>query len=192
MHPRIGGPGVRSSMPRHIAFLRAINVGKRQVKMADLREWLTEAGYEDVQTHIQTGNVAVTTPSRSSAKVGREIETLLGDRCGFEVPCIMFTPEELKQVAADSAAIGAPPFAEEPNTKRYIVLYQEPPTGDALTQLQSFDVIDERIWLVGRAAHLWLARGVQDATIFKTLAKVLAPGTSRNDRVIAALAAKWC
>ena len=44
-------------MPTHVAFLRAVNVGKRQYPMAELRAALDAAGFEDVQTHIQTGNV---------------------------------------------------------------------------------------------------------------------------------------
>ena len=35
-------------MPSYVAFLRAINIGKRQVRMAEARAWLTEAGFTDV------------------------------------------------------------------------------------------------------------------------------------------------
>ena len=31
-------------MPAYVVLLRAVNIGKRQVKMAALREWLGEAG----------------------------------------------------------------------------------------------------------------------------------------------------
>lgn len=92
-------------MPHHIAFLRAVNVGRRQVKMADLREWLTEDGFTDVETYIQTGNVRVGSSLRSPAKVEARLEAVLRERCGFEVPCIMFTPAELRQVYDAALAI---------------------------------------------------------------------------------------
>ena len=48
-------------MPRHIALLRGINVGgHRKVPMADLRAALEDAGFEDVKTYVQSGNVALT------------------------------------------------------------------------------------------------------------------------------------
>ncbi|NHA70009.1 DUF1697 domain-containing protein, partial [Phycicoccus flavus] len=37
-------------MPRYVAFLRAVNVGGRFVRMADLRAALAEAGFGDVET----------------------------------------------------------------------------------------------------------------------------------------------
>ena len=44
-------------MATFIAFLRAVNVGKRQVKMAGLRSELEANGFTDVATFIASGNV---------------------------------------------------------------------------------------------------------------------------------------
>ena len=63
-------------MPTFVAFLRAVNVGKRKYPMAELRAALDAAGYEEVETHIQTGNVLLTTPVRSRAKVEKALEEL--------------------------------------------------------------------------------------------------------------------
>ena len=38
-------------MPSHVAFLRAVNVGGRFVRMAELRAALKAAGFTDVQLH---------------------------------------------------------------------------------------------------------------------------------------------
>ena len=55
-------------MPRYVAFLRAVNVGRgRKVEMARLRKLLTEAGYGNVSTYIQSGNVFFDSSSRSKA-----------------------------------------------------------------------------------------------------------------------------
>src|SRR5437879_726303 len=89
-------------MPTHLGFLRAVNIGKRQFKTADLKAVLSGAGYGDVATYIQTGNIRITSPVRSRAKIEAELEALfLADR-GFEVPTIVFSPAELRQVAADA------------------------------------------------------------------------------------------
>ena len=62
-------------MPVHIGFLRAINLGPtRKYPMAELRAALTAAGFADVETHINSGNVKVSTPMRSRTKVETELE----------------------------------------------------------------------------------------------------------------------
>ena len=44
-------------MPRRVAFLRSINVGKRRVKMATLRECCSALGLRNVETHLASGNL---------------------------------------------------------------------------------------------------------------------------------------
>ncbi len=44
-------------MPRYVAFLRAVNVGGRIVKMDELRRLFAGAGFADVETFIASGNV---------------------------------------------------------------------------------------------------------------------------------------
>jgi uncharacterized protein (DUF1697 family) len=110
-------------MPTYIAFLRAVNIGKRQYKTADLRAALTSAGYADVDTYIQTGNVRITSATRSRAKVETELEALfLGDR-GFEVPTMVFSPSELKALVADAAGVPDLP----PTYAHYISRNRAPP-----------------------------------------------------------------
>ncbi len=47
---------------RGVALVRGINVGGRNVvSMADLRAVFEDAGYEGVQTYIQSGNVLFAT-----------------------------------------------------------------------------------------------------------------------------------
>ena len=58
-------------MARLIALLRGVNLGpNKRVKMAELREVLTNAGYEDVRTLVNSGNVVLT--SRQEARLGGE------------------------------------------------------------------------------------------------------------------------
>ena len=54
-------------MPRYIAFLRAVNVGGRIVKMDELREHFAAAGFSDVETFIASGNVIFSSSAKSTA-----------------------------------------------------------------------------------------------------------------------------
>jgi uncharacterized protein (DUF1697 family) len=179
-------------MASYVVFLRAVNVGKRQVKMAQLREWLEAAGYADVATHIQTGNVRVSTSSRSAKKVGTDLERLLRDKTGFDVPCMVFTQAELRQVVEDADAIEPPPFAGAAEERRFVVFFKDPPTAEHVTACAAYDDELERAWVIGRAAHVWIGRKFMDAQIFGKLRELFDPGTNRNLTVVRTLVDKWC
>ncbi len=61
-------------MPRHIAFLRGINVGGHRVKMDELRRLFGELSFSDVSTFIASGNVVFESPDEDRAGLEREIE----------------------------------------------------------------------------------------------------------------------
>lgn len=178
-------------MSTWIAFLRAVNVGKRQVKMAALREWLVEDGFTDVDTYIQTGNVRVSTTLRSREKVRQRLEGLLAERCGFEVPCLLFTPAELTGVYADAQAIEPPDFAGRDDERRFVVFFADAPTAEQVTEVAAYEADLERACVIGRAAHIWIAGSFHEAKVFGALGRVFEPGTNRNLKVVATLAERW-
>ena len=128
-------------MPVHVAFLRAVNVGTRQVRMSELREVLTGAGFDEVETHIQTGNVKVRTSTRSTAKVGAELARVIGAWKGFEVPCIVRTPAQLTALVA---AVDDVEALLEPAGRRYVALAGGVVFGDEAHQARGDAQIEER------------------------------------------------
>ena len=86
-------------MPSYVAFLRAINLGaKRKFAKDEIRACVESTGATEVATHINTGNVLLTTKLRSRAKVEATLEdAFLADR-GFEVPTIAYTLAELRAI----------------------------------------------------------------------------------------------
>ena len=83
-------------MPSYVAFLRAVNVSGRFVKMAELRAALEAARFTDVATYIQSGNVFVRTPLRSVRAASAELSRVLTQWAGFDVRAIVRTPTELR------------------------------------------------------------------------------------------------
>src|ERR1700755_590914 len=92
-----------AGMATYVAFLRAINLGANRKFPKDAIVAAVEgAGFTDVATYINTGNVRFDTTMRSRAKIEAALEeAFLADR-GFEVPTIVFTQAELCEVAADA------------------------------------------------------------------------------------------
>jgi uncharacterized protein (DUF1697 family) len=66
-------------MSAQVALLRAINVGgTKAITMADLRAFLADAGFKDVQSLLQTGNLVF----RSSGNRVANLESLLAGSRG--------------------------------------------------------------------------------------------------------------
>ena len=87
-------------MPTVVAFLRAINVGGRFLKMADLAGHFTSLGLANVTTYINSGNVLfesrATRLDRLEANIERDLEPLLG----FKSEVFLRRSEEVHAVAA--------------------------------------------------------------------------------------------
>ena len=73
------------------------------MKMADLRACVEAAGYEDVATHIQTGNVLFRTAARSAEKVAVALEKAVEADLGFATAVMVRTASQL------TAALDAEP-----------------------------------------------------------------------------------
>jgi uncharacterized protein (DUF1697 family) len=176
------------TMPSYVAFLRAINLGAtRKFPMAELRSCLVEAGFTDVQTHIQTGNVRLTTPIRSRTKVERELERLFAARVGFDVPTIAYSPAELTALHAKAEAI------DVTAQRRYLTLLRSEPDPELATEIDRWDEEREGARVVGRAVYWWLDHPSQAAKLSNArIERRLGVATTRDMNVIAKLVEKWC
>lgn len=177
-------------MPTHIALLRAINVGGRIFKMADLRACLAASGLEDVETHIQTGNVRFRSPMRSRTKVEKHVEDVLMGGCGFDVPAIVLTPAELRKVYVDALALPSP--FEGDGLRRYVTFLKSDPPAGAIGPIDGWDYDGERAKVVGRAVHVWLTKPTHEAKLSNArVEKHLGVGTTRDLKVVTAFAERW-
>ena len=85
-------------MARQIVLLRGINLGsKRRVSMPKLREELEDAGFEDVKTYVQSGNVVLSS-SKPVKQTARAVEKLIKERFRLDVPVVVRTKGELAAV----------------------------------------------------------------------------------------------
>jgi uncharacterized protein (DUF1697 family) len=86
-------------MPRLIAFLRAINVGGRNVTMAELRGVFEALGLKEVETFIASGNVIFASASKDIEALQRKIESQLLRSLGYEVKAFLRTVSEVAAIA---------------------------------------------------------------------------------------------
>ena len=81
---------------KYVAFLRGINLGKRNIKMDDLIHVFTSLGYAGVQTVIASGNVLF---EAEHEPLAADISNALLTNFGFEVGVILRSVDELKALA---------------------------------------------------------------------------------------------
>ncbi len=138
-------------MPVHVALLRGINLGpNRRLPMADLRALLTGAGYEDVRTYVQSGNIVLAGPGKA-ADVERELQKLITERFGFEVPVIVRSRAQLARIVAGDPIEGG---AQDP--KHYVVTFlAEKPSAGAIARLRELARESEQLMTSGREIYTW-------------------------------------
>jgi uncharacterized protein (DUF1697 family) len=177
-------------MPGYVVFLRAVNVGKRQLKMADARKVLSDNGFDDVESHIQTGNLFLSTQLRSVAKVEAEVGRVLGGHAGFDIVAIARKPAELPALVA---AVDGIPEQLRGESSRYVSFCAAAPSAAATKELQGWDGAGERATVIGKDVLMEFAVPFHEAKLTGArIEKILGiPGTARNMTVVRALAQKW-
>jgi uncharacterized protein (DUF1697 family) len=161
-------------MARLVALLRGINLGsKRRVPMADLRELISELGYEDVRTVLQSGNVVFT---GAKAKARETLETGLEERYGFKVDVVLRTMAELRAVVDDE------PFGDEVDnlTRYFVVFLPSAPNANAVETLKKTDFAPDEFKAGGRELYAWCPEGMQNSALMRALGK---PGLAETATV---------
>jgi uncharacterized protein (DUF1697 family) len=109
------------------AFLRGINLGKRSVKMDQLRAAFSDIGFPDAQTLIASGNVMFDGETDSATR--HRLERGLEDHFGFPIGVVLRSLADLQDMIAKGPFGGT---RSDDQTKRYVFLLAEPLAGAQL------------------------------------------------------------
>lgn len=128
--------------------------GATQLPTAPLREALTEAGFENVATYINSGN-AVLRSHLSREKVIAAVAEICKVRFGFTKAILAPTLEEW------SALVGNNPFPQAAATPTclHAAVLAGKPAAEAVSRLRGFAAAGEGIEVVGNVAYLHTPAG---------------------------------
>jgi uncharacterized protein (DUF1697 family) len=165
--------------PRQIVLLRGINIGSRRISMPDLRALLAEAGFGDVATYVQSGNVVLSS-ALPEQELATALEELISERFGFEVPVIVRSRDELAKVVSRN-----PLKTVVTNPKRYQVSFLERELEpEVVARLAELAIESERLVAIGRELYGWHPEGVARSKLWGRLANAGGLGgvtaTARN------------
>ena len=133
--------------------------------MGDLRELLSGAGYEDVRTYLQSGNVVVAT-SDAAADVAADCERLISKELGLQIPVVVRTRAQI------AAVVKRDPFGKVAKShKLYQVTFLESALpAETKRKLEAVRVEPERIAVHGREIYAWHPEGVGRSKLATLLA----------------------
>lgn len=158
--------------------------------MERVRSCLSTAGFADVRTHIQSGNVRVSTPRRSASAVAAAIEPALAAEFGFEVPTIVRRPAELSELVAQLDELASP---LSPLARKYVVFCRQRPGPAAAVELAGWAAAGEAALVLGSQVVIWLDIPAHQAKLTTArLERIVGGvGTARDVKVVRALSEKW-
>jgi len=165
-------------MMRYVAFLRAINVGGRRLKMDDLRDLFAGMGFGGVETFIAGGNVIFNAAEPDAAALDYQVDTFIR------------APAELAAIAAKW------PFSEadrEPPYSFHVAFLPAPPDDEARERLMTFTTPVDAFHVDGREAYRLRRDAVGESSFAgSALERALGmPATARNMRTVEKIATKY-
>jgi uncharacterized protein (DUF1697 family) len=168
-------------MTQYAAFLRGVNVGGVNLKMAEVAKAFEEAGFTNVRTILASGNVLFQSRSGTEA-VRKKAEKALRDTFGYDAWVLAYDMRTIAQISR------AYPFDREVEGHHsYVTFVTDEKVLDELAALAEHAAPDEKITR-GKGVIYWQVpkTGTLDTTIGKTMGKkrYKSSTTTRNLRTI--------
>jgi uncharacterized protein (DUF1697 family) len=176
-------------MATFVALLRAVNVaGRNQVAMSDLRQLLTDLGFDQVKSLLQSGNLIFSANAGTGARLEAALEEESQKRLGLKTAFIVRTGKEM------DAIIAANPFpaeAERDPSHLVVVFLKDAPKAGAYEALRAAIKGPEVVQVKGRQAYIVYPSGIGRSRLTAALidAKLGSTGTGRNWNTVLKLAA---
>ena len=121
-------------MKTHLALLRGINVsGHNMIKMDVLKTVLENAGFQNVRTYIQSGNVFVDSEEEHGASVGFKIKQEIFKVFGYEVPVVVIGKEDLESCLKNNQYLNE---IDSDTKKLYVAFISKELSSGALNDLR--------------------------------------------------------
>jgi uncharacterized protein (DUF1697 family) len=134
-----------------VAFLRAVNLGKRTVNMKRIVGVFERLGFRGSWTYINSGNVAFEA-SGTRAALERRIQSSLEREFGFEVTTFVRTAAELRRI------VQAEPFRLAHGDTYFVTFMKSRPSASIAKQLEALSNNFDTLVVRGRDVH-WRMHG---------------------------------
>lgn len=139
-------------MSTFIALLRSVNVlGKNMIKMPELARAFDKAGFRNVRTYIQSGNVIFETGKESGESLSAKIREMITKSFSLTIQVLVITPQELSDIALQN------PFAERPEvdlSRMHVTFIDRDAEAERAEKLLSYHYPPDEIIIGKRAVYV--------------------------------------
>ncbi len=146
-------------------LLRAVNVGRRRLAMAELRDVANELGWGDPRTLLTSGNLLVTT-SDDPATISARLRAGLVERVGFEVDSVVVPQADVARIAAQAPLTGE---------GVHLAFTDAVVDADALAAVRAATRGGERAEVRDGVLFVDFADGVAESRLAQALPRIVAP-----------------
>ena len=156
----------RGHVAQHILLLRGINVGSRnRVAMPRLRAALEAAGFGDVRTYVQSGNIVVASAAKADS-VARKAHAVIEAEFGLDIAVVTRTRAQLAKVVERNPLARV---AKDPKRYQVSFLDAKPPRA-VVRRLEEAADEDERVVVAGREVYAWHPETIARSKLWALLA----------------------
>jgi uncharacterized protein (DUF1697 family) len=154
------------AVAQHILLLRGINLaGRNRIAMPALRDALAAAGFGDVRTYLQSGNVVLSSSAKAE-NVARKTQRLIAKEFGLDIAVVVRTRAQLAKVVERN-----PLQKVAKNPKRYQVSFLDAkPTRDIMRRVEEAAATAEQVVAIGREIYAWHPEGIGRSRLWALLA----------------------
>jgi uncharacterized protein (DUF1697 family) len=167
-------------MSTRIALLRSVNVlGKNMIKMPELALAFEKAGYRNVRTYIQSGNVIFESGDESGELLASKIRELITKKFSLTIQVVVITPEELEKIVALN------PFVKNPGidlSKQHVTFLDRDADPEKAEKLLAYNYPPDEIVIGPRVVYVHCPDGYGRTKFHNNFIekKLAANATSRN------------
>jgi uncharacterized protein (DUF1697 family) len=169
------------TMQRYVALVRGINVGRaKRVAMADLRKLVSDLGYTDVRSLLNSGNIVFSAAQLAPAKAAAAIENALVLKLGVAARVMVLSSTELAAIVSDNSLLA---LADD-HARLMVFVIADPSLREHVAVLcqRDGDGGGAGVMALGRhAAYVWCPTGVLDSAPAAEIGKLLGDATTARN-----------
>jgi uncharacterized protein (DUF1697 family) len=170
-------------MKTYVVLLRGVMpYGKNKVPMAQLRQVLTDAGFEEVRTYIQSGNVVLRTKLSPSA-LEKRVHKIIKGKIGPDLVVVVRTGRQLMKILDDN------PMRKEDMSRVFFTVFAGKPPAQKVKELLAQDFTPEEIIIRGMHAYVYIPHNAARSQLSNNILekKLGVSATTRNRNTLTRL-----
>lgn len=144
--------------------------------MSELVNVLSQDGFENVKTYIQSGNIILESPLKQT-QVKDEVQKLIKKHFELTITVFVLTSKELIQIAENN-----PFIKKDEKNKVFITLLESEPNAELIEKMEAIDFGEEEYFIDKDILYFYVPNGMSNSKLNNTFIenKLKVKATGRN------------